>query len=161
MMAVNGLQKLTELGDNMTPQKRLDQLAAAEGHHSDKGYSLGNQADYEAFAAQRNNLNKMTLQALLPPRLLEWYNTGPVQCAELTEFAHRLLAQQTKAITADGVLVEPGTEVWIFDSVGAVKPTSVRETQALTNYTLFGNIPVANSFSTRKAAINYQKQNAN
>jgi argonaute-like protein implicated in RNA metabolism and viral defense len=38
----------------MTPQKRLEQLAAAEGHHSDKGYMLGSQADYEAFVAKRN-----------------------------------------------------------------------------------------------------------
>ena len=41
----------------MTPQKRLDQLAAAEAHHSDKGYSLGNQADYEAAVAKRNQLS--------------------------------------------------------------------------------------------------------
>ena len=38
----------------MTPQKRLQQLAAAEGHHDSKGYELGNQQDYEAFVAQRN-----------------------------------------------------------------------------------------------------------
>lgn len=41
----------------MTPQKRLQQLAAAEAHHSDKGYQLGNQADYEAFVAKRNKLS--------------------------------------------------------------------------------------------------------
>lgn len=33
-MAWSGLLKLTELGVNMTPQKRLQQLAAAEGHQS-------------------------------------------------------------------------------------------------------------------------------
>ena len=54
MTEQNGLLKPTELGANMTPQKRLQQLAEAEGHHSDKGYELGNQADYEAFAAKRN-----------------------------------------------------------------------------------------------------------
>ena len=53
-MELSGLLKPTELGANMTPQQRLDQLAAAEGHHSDKGYMLGNQADYEAFVAKRN-----------------------------------------------------------------------------------------------------------
>ena len=37
-MDVNGLLRLTELGANMTPQKRLEQLAAAEGNHCDKGY---------------------------------------------------------------------------------------------------------------------------
>ena len=33
---------------------RLEQLRAAEGHYEDKGYMLGNQADYEAFVAKRN-----------------------------------------------------------------------------------------------------------
>jgi hypothetical protein len=103
----------------------------------------------------------MTLQALLPPRLREWSEIGPVQRAELEEFAHRLLAQQTKAITADGVLVQAGAEVWIIDGVGGVKPTSVRNTEAVTNYYLFGNIPVAHSFSTREAALKYQKYHAN
>ena len=32
----------------------ITQIAAAEGHHSDKGYMLGSQADYEAFIAKRN-----------------------------------------------------------------------------------------------------------
>lgn len=40
----------------MTPQKRLQQLAAAEAHHSDKGYKLGTKEGYEAFAAKRNQL---------------------------------------------------------------------------------------------------------
>ena len=40
----------------MTPQKRLQQLAAAEAHNNDKGYELGNQQDYEAFVAKRNQL---------------------------------------------------------------------------------------------------------
>lgn len=38
----------------MTPQKRLQQLAAAEAHSSDKGYSLGTKEGYEAAVAQRN-----------------------------------------------------------------------------------------------------------
>ena len=54
MTVASGLLKLTALGVDMTPQKRLDQLAAAEGHHEDKGYELGSQADYEAFVAKRN-----------------------------------------------------------------------------------------------------------
>lgn len=41
----------------MTPQKRLQQLAAAGGHNSDKGYELGNQQDYEAFVTKRNELS--------------------------------------------------------------------------------------------------------
>jgi hypothetical protein len=32
-------------------------ITAAEAHHSDKGYSLGNQQDYEAFVAKRNQLS--------------------------------------------------------------------------------------------------------
>lgn len=55
-MEPSGLLKLTELGANMTPQKRLDQLAAAEGHNSDKGYALGTPEAFEAFVAQRNQL---------------------------------------------------------------------------------------------------------
>ena len=38
----------------MTPQKRLQQLAAAEGHHEGGGYELGTQEAYETFVAQRN-----------------------------------------------------------------------------------------------------------
>lgn len=38
----------------MTPQKQLDQLAAAEGLHSDKGYQLGTQEGYDEFLAKRN-----------------------------------------------------------------------------------------------------------
>ena len=38
----------------MTPQKRLQQLAAAEAHHDSKGYKLGTKEGYEAFAAKRN-----------------------------------------------------------------------------------------------------------
>lgn len=103
----------------------------------------------------------MNIKTLLDktPRLRAWADIGPVQRAELEHFAQLLLDQQVTSITSDGVLVTPGTEVWIFDGVGAAKPTTVRETQALTNYTLFGNIPVAHSFSTRQAALDY-KHNA-
>lgn len=41
----------------MQPQNNLTQLAAAEGHNNDKGYELGNQQDYEAFVAKRNELS--------------------------------------------------------------------------------------------------------
>jgi hypothetical protein len=41
----------------MTPQKRLQQLAAAEGHHEGGGYELGTREGYEAFAAKRNELS--------------------------------------------------------------------------------------------------------
>lgn len=91
------------------------------------------------------------------PRLRAWADIGPVQRAELEHFAQLLLDSQHTAVTSDGVLVKAGSEVWIFDGVGAAKPTTVRETQALTNYTLFGNIPVAHSFSSREAALEYQR----
>lgn len=94
------------------------------------------------------------------PRLRAWADIGPVQRAELEHFAHAVLEQKAQAITSDGVLVAADTEVWIFDGIGSIKPTSVRSTEALTNYYLFGNIPVAHSFSTREAADAYRKQNA-
>lgn len=34
---------------------QLSQIKAAEGHHSDKGYSLGNQKDYERAVIKRND----------------------------------------------------------------------------------------------------------
>ena len=43
----------------------LNQIAAAEGHHVDKGYSLGNQADYEAFVAKRNQAQNELVNELL------------------------------------------------------------------------------------------------
>jgi hypothetical protein len=102
----------------------------------------------------------MNLKQILDqtPRLRAWADIGPVQRAEVEQFAQLLLDQHAKAITADGVLVQAGTEVWIIDGVGSVKPTSVRNTEAVTNYYLFGNIPVAHSFSSREAALEY-KQN--
>ena len=69
--------------------------------------------------------------------------------------------KQKAVQTADGVLAKPGDQVWIIDGVGGVKPTSVREIQAVTNYYLFGNIPVAHSFSSRQSALNHQKYNDN
>jgi len=69
-MGWSGLLKLTELGTNMTHNicdacetvahcskhgcLPLTQIIVAEGHHSSKGYELGNQADYKAFVAKRN-----------------------------------------------------------------------------------------------------------
>lgn len=105
----------------------------------------------------------MNIKTLLnqTPRLRAWADIGPVQRAEVEQFAQLLLDSQNTAVTADGVLTKPGDQVWIIDGVGSVKPTSVRETQAVTNYYLFGNIPVAHSFSSRQSALNYQKYNDN
>lgn len=75
-MAVSGWLKLTELGVNMTPQKRLQQLAHAEGHHSDKGYQLGTQAEYEAFVAKRNHATPYNPDADVR-ELGKWLNEEP------------------------------------------------------------------------------------
>lgn len=105
----------------------------------------------------------MNLKQILDktPRLRAWADIGPVQRSEVQQFAQLLLDSQATSITSDGVLVTPGMEVWIIDGVGTAKPTTVRETQALTNYTLFDPVPVAHSFSTREAALKYQKYHAN
>ncbi len=103
----------------------------------------------------------MNLKQLLDstPRLRAWCDIGPVQRGELEQFAQLLLDSQATAVTCDGVLAQPGDTVWVFSSTGAPKPTTVRPTEALTNYTLFGNIPVAHSFSTEAAAETYRKHN--
>ena len=104
---------------------------------------------------------KMDLKTLLDqtPRLREWADIGPVQRAELAQFAQHLLDSQATAITSDGVLVGSGHTVWVLSSTGRPVTTTVRPTQALTNYTLFGLIPVAHSWSTEAAAENYREHN--
>lgn len=80
-----------------------------------------------------------------------------MQLAELEQFAQAVLNSEAVALTADGVLVTPGTKVYVFSSTGSVQSTTVQPTEAVTDYYLFGNIPVAHSFSTREAALNYKK----
>lgn len=99
------------------------------------------------------------IRNLLPPRLLEWYQIGPVQRAELEQFAQAVLDSRAVGVTADGFFVEPGNQVWIIDGVGGIKPTSVRKTVALTNYYLFGNIPVSESFLDREQLERYRREN--
>ena len=103
----------------------------------------------------------MKLQQLLDqtPRLRAWADIGPVQRAELEQFAQALLDSQRTALTADGVLAKPGDPVWVISSTGKPVLTIVQPTQAVTSYYLFDNIPVQHSFSTREAALNYQKHN--
>lgn len=93
------------------------------------------------------------------PRLKDWYQIGPAQRAELEAFVEDVLAGRAAGVTADGVLVEPGQEVWVFSSTGNIVPTSVRPVEALTNYYLFGQIPVRESFSTEQAAQLYRRYN--
>lgn len=101
----------------------------------------------------------MNIQKLLPPRLREWSAIGPVQRAELEQFAQAVLDSQTTAVTADGELVAPGTQVWILDSIGAIKPTTVQKSEALTNYYLFGPIPVSHSWLDREQLERYKRDN--
>ena len=101
----------------------------------------------------------MNLKQILDqtPRLRAWADIGPVQMAELEQFAQILLDSQHTAITADGVLVKPGDQVWVFSSTGGVQSTTVQATKALTHYYLFDQVPVAHSFSTPEAALEYQR----
>lgn len=103
----------------------------------------------------------MNLKQILDqtPRLRDWYNIGPVQRAELEQFAQLLLNSQHTAITSDGVLVKTGADVWVLNGFGTPTQTTVRNTEPVTSYYLFGQIPVAHSFSTRQAAEQYQKAN--
>lgn len=104
----------------------------------------------------------MNLKQILDqtPRLRAWANIGPVQRAEVEQFAQLLLLDsQHTAVTADGVLVKPGSKVWVISSTGKAEPTTVKPTEAVTGYYLFGQIPVAHSFSTKKALRQYQREN--
>jgi hypothetical protein len=46
-----------------------------------------------------------------------------------------------------------------LSSLRVPMPTTVRKLQAYTTYTLFGPVPVCESWSTREAAENYRKHN--
>jgi hypothetical protein len=91
------------------------------------------------------------------PRLKSWYEIGVVQRTELEAFVNSALKADMVGVTADGELVQAGDTVWVFSSTRVPKPTTVQELRALTNYELFGKIPVSESFSSEQAAINYQK----
>lgn len=103
----------------------------------------------------------MNIKELLDntPRLRAWADIGPVQMAELEQFAQTLLDSQVSAITSDGVLVKPQDKVWVISSTGKPEPTTVQPTQAVTGYYLFGQIPVSHSFSTKQALRQYQQEN--
>lgn len=103
----------------------------------------------------------MNIKQLLEttPRLRDWYEIGPVQRAELEQFAQLLLDSQHTAVTADGVLAKPGDQVWVISSTGKAEPTTVQPTEAVTGYYLFGQIPVQHSFSTKQALRQYQREN--
>ena len=93
------------------------------------------------------------------PRLKDWYDIGPVQKAELEEFMCAFLNSAT-GITANSKLVRAGDPVWVFSSTGKPTKTTVKQLEWVTNYELFGPVPVRHSFSTEQAARQYQKHNA-
>jgi hypothetical protein len=103
----------------------------------------------------------MDLKTLLDqtPRLRAWADIGPVQHAELAQFAQLVLNSRAVGVTADGFFVQPGNQVWVISSTGAPKPATVCKTVALTNYELFGRIPVSESWLDVKALRNYQAHN--
>ena len=104
----------------------------------------------------------MNLKQILDttPRLRAWADIGPVQHAELQQFAEAVLNSQVSAVTSDGVGVKPGDQVWVLSSLKTPVPTTVKVLQAYTNYIIHHTLtPVSQSFSTREAANNYLKHN--
>jgi hypothetical protein len=103
----------------------------------------------------------MNLEQILDqvPRLRAWAAIGPVQHAELARFVEAVLNSQSVGVTADGYFVQPGNQVWVISSTGAPKPTTVCKTAALTNYELFGRIPVSESWLDRENLRKYQTHN--
>lgn len=59
--------------------------------------------------------------------------------------------------TKDNKKVKAGDTVWVFGSVGLHK-TKVLPTVQQTSYYLFGNIPVTEAYSTKKAALASKKK---
>jgi hypothetical protein len=104
----------------------------------------------------------MNLKQILDqtPRLRAWADVGPVQHAELQQFAEALLNSQVSAVTCDGVGVKPGDQVWVLSSLKTPVPTTVKVLQAYTNYIIHHTLtPVSQSFSSQQAANNYLKHN--
>jgi hypothetical protein len=103
----------------------------------------------------------MNLNTLLDstPRLRAWYKVGPVQRAELEHLVQQLINYRDYGLTADGELVCAGTKVWVLDSLGKPTKAAMCPLEAITNYELWGPVPVAHSFSTRQAALDYKKYN--
>lgn len=93
------------------------------------------------------------------PRLKNFYDIGPVQKAELESFLADFLALGS-AITCDHKFVNQGDKVWVISSTGIPQETTVQPLEHLTNYELFGPIPVKHSFSSKTAAIRYLKDRA-
>jgi hypothetical protein len=77
----------------------------------------------------------------------------------LAQFVEAVLNSRASGVTADGYFVEAGNKVWVISSTGTPKPATVQKTRALTDYELFGRIPVSESFLDVEQLLNYQKHN--
>jgi len=71
------------------------------------------------------------------------------RCGDLEEFDKLF-------ITKDGVRIQPNDDVYVFNSMGNVISASAQET-GITNYELFGPVPISESYSSREAALNEVK----
>lgn len=101
----------------------------------------------------------MTLEQILDntPRLRAWAKIGPVQRAELEQFAEAVLNTRAVGVTCDGYFVNPGDQVWVLNGVGTPTQTTVEKTQAVTSYYLFEPVPVSHSWMDRKALERFQR----
>lgn len=90
------------------------------------------------------------------PRLKNFYEIGVVQRTELEAFVNAALQSEMVAVTADGELVQAGDTVYVLSSTGKIESTRVQKPEVVTDYYLFGDIPVTSSFSSKKAAQIYK-----
>lgn len=90
------------------------------------------------------------------PRLKSWYEIGVVQRTELEAFVNAALKADMVAVTADGELVQARDTVYVLSSTGEIKSATVQKPEVVTDYYLFGNIPVTSSFSSKQAAQIYK-----
>ena len=121
-----------------------------------KHYVLGNKLDTYSMLTAANKLSgRERGQAL--KKLHAHLKDVDRRAEELEAFVNAALKADMVAVTADGEVVQAGDTVYMFSITGALKPTTVQELKAVTNYELFGKIPVAESFSSEQAALNYQK----
>ena len=90
------------------------------------------------------------------PRLKSFYEIGPVQRCELEAFVNSALQADMVGVTADGELVQAGDTIYVLSSTGKIESTKVQTPRVVTDYYLFGNIPVTSSFSSPQAAQTYK-----
>lgn len=114
----------------------------------------------EYYNTTHSKEKHMKLQQLLDqtPRLRAWAAIGPVQRAELEQFAQAVLDSCAVGVTADGYFAEHGDRVWILNGVGTPTQTTVEKTQAVTRYQLFGPVPVAHSWMDRQELERYRRE---